>query len=62
MFEIICRVGPDKGGRWEIIDDDPIVPHAHGKALYDLAPEPKRFVSVEGADHNDLIGVYGVDA
>lgn len=38
MFEIICRVGPDKGGRWEIIDDDPIVPHAHGKALYDLAP------------------------
>lgn len=42
--------------------DDSIVPYAHGKALYDLAPEPKRFISVEGADHNDLIGVYGIDA
>lgn len=41
--------------------DDSIVPYAHGKALYDLATEPKRFISVEGADHNDLIGVYGID-
>lgn len=41
--------------------DDSIVPYAHGKELYDLAPEPKRFISVDGADHNDLIGVYGID-
>ena len=28
--------------------------------LFDLAPEPKTFVPVEGADHNDLIGVLGL--
>lgn len=41
--------------------DDSIVPYGHGKSLYDLAPEPKRFVAVEGADHNDLVGVYGIN-
>ena len=25
--------------------------------MSELAPEPKTFVPVEGADHNDLIGV-----
>ena len=41
--------------------DDSIIPFAHGKELFELAPEPKRFVAVEGADHNDLIGVLGLD-
>ena len=41
--------------------DDSIIPFAHGKELFDLAPEPKTFVPVEGADHNDLIGVLGLD-
>lgn len=41
--------------------EDSIVPYAHGKALHDLAPEPKRFISIEGADHNDLVGVYGIN-
>ena len=38
---------------------DGTVPHAHSRALFDVAPMPiKRFVSVPGADHNDpaLIG------
>ena len=28
--------------------------------MSELAPEPKTFVPVEGADHNDLIGVLGL--
>ena len=28
--------------------------------LFDLAPEPKTFVPVEGADHSDLIGALGL--
>lgn len=42
--------------------DDSIVPYAHGRRLYELAPEPKQFITVEGADHNDLAPVYGLDA
>lgn len=42
-------------------DRDSIIPHEQGARLYVLAGEPKRFVTVEGADHNDLIDVYGVD-
>ena len=41
--------------------DDSIIPFAQGKELFGLAPEPKRFVAVEGADHNDLIAVLGLD-
>ena len=41
--------------------DDSVIPFAQGKELFDLAPEPKRFVAVEGADHNDLIGVLGIE-
>ncbi|MBR4170696.1 MAG: alpha/beta hydrolase [Kiritimatiellae bacterium] len=33
---------------------DNIVPYAQGKKLFKLANEPKRFVSVKGADHNQL--------
>ena len=40
--------------------DDSIIPFAQGKELFELAPEPKTFVPVEGADHNDLIGVLGL--
>ena len=40
--------------------DDSIIPFSQGKELFDLAPEPKTFVPVEGADHNDLIGVLGL--
>lgn len=32
---------------------DTIVPHAMGRQLFDAANEPKQFVTIEGADHND---------
>jgi len=33
---------------------DRIIPAAHSRRLFDAAPEPKRFVLLPGADHNDL--------
>ena len=39
--------------------EDSIIPFAHGKRLYELASEPKRFIAVNGADHNDLIWTLG---
>ena len=41
--------------------DDSIIPFAQGKALFGLAPEPKKFIAVEGAGHNDLIDVLGLE-
>ena len=38
---------------------DEIVPAAHGRALYEAAPEPKRLLVVPGAGHNDLIAGAG---
>ena len=40
---------------------DEIVPFRLGKKLFDLAPEPKQFLEVSGAGHNDLIWVAGPD-
>ena len=34
-------------------DRDDIVPLAHARRLFDLAPEPKRFHLIRGAGHND---------
>jgi fermentation-respiration switch protein FrsA (DUF1100 family) len=33
---------------------DTVIGPWHGRKLYDLANDPKKFVPVEGADHNDL--------
>ena len=33
---------------------DGIVPLAHSRRLFDAAKDPKRFVAIDGADHNDL--------
>jgi fermentation-respiration switch protein FrsA (DUF1100 family) len=33
---------------------DRIVPASHSRRLFDAAPQPKRFVLLPGADHNDL--------
>lgn len=41
---------------------DEIVPFAHGEALLRAAPEPKRFLWVEGAGHNDFWFVAGRQA
>jgi fermentation-respiration switch protein FrsA (DUF1100 family) len=30
-----------------------VIPFEHGKRLFDAANEPKRFVIIPGADHND---------
>jgi fermentation-respiration switch protein FrsA (DUF1100 family) len=38
---------------------DEIVPFRLGKAIYEIAPEPKEFFEVPGAGHNDLIWVAG---
>jgi abhydrolase domain-containing protein 17 len=40
---------------------DGVIPHWHGRRLYDAAPEPKRSYWVEGAGHNDLALVAGAD-
>ena len=41
--------------------DDRVIPYSHGRALFELAREPKRFITVEGGDHNDFTAVMGVD-
>lgn len=38
---------------------DDIVPVAHGRTLFDAAPEPKRIEIVRGAGHNDLLDAMG---
>jgi len=38
---------------------DEIVPFELGRALFDAAPEPKRFITVRGAGHNDTIRIGG---
>ena len=35
-------------------DDDRVIPIVNGRALFDALPEPKRFLVVSGADHNDV--------
>ena len=40
---------------------DSVIPHSHGKELFELANEPKRFIPVDGADHNDLVIVMGAE-
>jgi fermentation-respiration switch protein FrsA (DUF1100 family) len=38
---------------------DTIVPAAHGEALFEAAPEPKRLLLFSRAGHNDLIAEAG---
>jgi uncharacterized protein len=40
-------------------DRDEIVPVAHGRALHDAAPAPRRLHIVPGAGHNDLVDAMG---
>lgn len=40
---------------------DTVVPHSHGVALFEKASEPKTFVEVPGADHDDLVSVMGFE-
>jgi len=36
-----------------------VVPWWHGERIYQLAHEPKRFLWVDGAGHNDLLLIAG---
>jgi abhydrolase domain-containing protein 17 len=38
---------------------DDIIPLQHGQRLYASAPEPKQFLSIPGAGHNDFMEVAG---
>ena len=38
---------------------DSIIPFAQSRELYEAAPGPKHFVTVEGADHNDAVLSHG---
>ena len=40
---------------------DSIIPYSQGEALFKLANDPKRFVSVEGGEHNTLVDDMGFD-
>ena len=41
--------------------NDRVIPYSQGQALFKLANEPKRFVSVEDGDHNTLVDDMGFD-
>ena len=38
---------------------DEIVPFSQGRLVFEAAPEPKRFVAIEGAHHNDVYVLGG---
>ena len=42
-------------------DADEIVPFSQGRAVFEAAQEPKRFWTVRGAHHNDLLEVAGAE-
>lgn len=42
-------------------NNDRVIPFWHGRKLFDLANQPKQFVAVKGADHNDLDMVGGAN-
>ena len=41
--------------------DDGLVPLSHGRAIYEAAPDPKRFFAIDGAGHNNITYVAGAD-
>jgi len=51
--DVKCRVLMIHGTK------DGVIPYSQGQALFKLANEPKRFVSVEGGDHNTLVNDMG---
>jgi len=38
---------------------DDLVPLQQGRAVFDAAPEPKEFLQMDGAAHNDILDVGG---
>jgi fermentation-respiration switch protein FrsA (DUF1100 family) len=42
--------------------DDPVIPFALGERLYAAAPEPKRFLRIEGGNHARNLEQGGLEA
>jgi fermentation-respiration switch protein FrsA (DUF1100 family) len=42
-------------------DQDAVIPYAQSRRVFDAAAEPKRFVTIAGADHNDSALADGPD-
>ncbi len=42
-------------------DRDEVIRYRVGQRLFEAAPEPKQFVTLEGAHHNDTVSVGGAD-
>ena len=53
--DVKCRVLMIHGTK------DSIIPYSQGQALFKLANEPKRFVSVKDGDHNSLVNDMGYE-
>jgi fermentation-respiration switch protein FrsA (DUF1100 family) len=54
-FASIDRIGAVRAPLLIVAGDrDAIVPASSSRALYDAAAEPKRWLEIRGADHNDL--------
>ena len=53
--DVKCRVMMIHG------TNDSIIPYSQGEALFKLANEPKRFVTVDDGDHNTLVDDMGFD-
>jgi len=64
-FDKFDNLGKIKNVRCPVLiihgTQDLVIPFAHGQKLYAAAGEPKRFLQVNGAGHNDLISVAGSD-
>lgn len=59
-YPTISRVGSIRAPVLVIHGDrDAIVPVAHGRALFDAAPQPKRLCVFDGLGHNDIISAEG---
>lgn len=56
MKQIKCRLLIVHG------TEDEVCPFWMGKRLFEAAPDPKEFLEIEGAHHNDLFDVAGNDA
>jgi fermentation-respiration switch protein FrsA (DUF1100 family) len=41
-------------------DRDEIIPLKLGRSLFEAAPEPKSFIEIPGAGHNDLVATAGL--
>ncbi|MEX0702478.1 MAG: alpha/beta hydrolase [Planctomycetales bacterium] len=56
-FESLKRIGDYRGPLLVSHGDaDEVIPYEHGRMLCEAAPGPKRFVTIPGGRHNDLLG------